>query len=268
MHADKLHVLNDIPPALEITSSLRKLMNKLKGTYMTNDGKGVDYSALRGSVMFQTYLLLTQQLRTVDLNTLAEDEKKAFFLNVYNALTIHAIALSDTIPQSVLDLGNFWETATYNIGGYGLSLDDIEHGILRRNATHPVKKKIQFSPDDPRVELVIKHPDPRIHFALVCGGKSCPAISVYSAENLDEALKTAAKSYCQQEVNVDKEKKQVTMSKMFQWYISDFAHTPQDLVRWVLPYLGSDQQDAASVLVSDPSLQVIYSDYNWQLNKI
>lgn len=51
--------------------------------------------------------------------------------DIYNALTIHGLAVCDTLPSSVLDISNFWRQTAYSIGGYVLSLDDIEHGILR-----------------------------------------------------------------------------------------------------------------------------------------
>ncbi|XP_041108187.1 uncharacterized protein LOC121316908 [Polyodon spathula] len=191
-----------------------------------------------------------------------------FITNVYNALTIHGIAASDTIPQSVLEIDKFWETTAYNVGGFNLSLDDIEHGILRGNAPHPSRTQPQFDSKDPRLQFSLRDRDPRVHFALVCGAKSCPAVSVYTTENLERTLSRAAESFCQQEVQVDISKKQVTMSKIFQWYMTDFASSPKELVRWVLQYLNRDQVEAASLLLSDPDLQVNFSSYNWQLNKL
>lgn len=268
MSSEYLNVLNRVSSAEEVAVSLQKLMNKLKGEYMTEAGQAINYTALRESDSFQRYLLVTQQLREVNLATLSEEENKAFFINVYNALTIHGIAASDTIPQSVLEIDKFWETTAYNVGGFNLSLDDIEHGILRGNAPHPSRSQPQFDSKDPRLQFSLRNCDPRIHFALVCGAKSCPAVSVYTTENLERALSTAAESFCQQEVQVDISKKQVTMSKIFQWYMTDFAPSPKELVRWVLQYLNRDQVEAASLLLSDPDLQVNFSSYNWQLNKL
>ena len=51
--------------------------------------------------------------------------------DVYNALTIHGLAVADQLPSSVLDIAHFWQVTAYNIGGLVYSLDDIEHGVLR-----------------------------------------------------------------------------------------------------------------------------------------
>ena len=50
---------------------------------------------------------------------------------MYNALTIHGLAMADQLPSSVLDIAHFWQVTAYNIGGLVYSLDDIEHGVLR-----------------------------------------------------------------------------------------------------------------------------------------
>ena len=51
--------------------------------------------------------------------------------DVYNALTIHGLAIVEQLPNSVLDVSNFWKLTCYSIGGMVFSLDDIEHGVLR-----------------------------------------------------------------------------------------------------------------------------------------
>lgn len=91
-----------------------------------------------------------------------------------------------------------WSKYAYNIGGLILTLDEIEHGILRSNAGHPAAKKKLFADDDPKMKLVIPTLDPRIHFALNCGAKSCPPIRIYQSEKLDKQLEIAAKSFCSQ----------------------------------------------------------------------
>ena len=53
------------------------------------------------------------------------------YIDIYNALTIHGLAVSEQLPRSVLDVSKFWQSTSYNIGGLVFSLDDIEHGVLR-----------------------------------------------------------------------------------------------------------------------------------------
>ena len=51
--------------------------------------------------------------------------------DLYNALTIHGLARQEKLPDSVLDIQQFWKKMSYNVAGHNYSLDDIEHGILR-----------------------------------------------------------------------------------------------------------------------------------------
>merc|ERR1712004_633993 len=119
----------------------------------------------------------------------------------------------------------FWSITCYNIGGLVYSLDDIEHGVLRANKGHPAAKKAQFSNDDPRSNVSLTSLDPRIHFALNCGAKSCPPIRIYKEDRLDSQLDTASKSFLQQEVKVTQGQTdaRVETSRLLLWYGADFG---------------------------------------------
>nr|XP_054757856.1 uncharacterized protein LOC129263970 [Lytechinus pictus] len=123
--------------------------------------------------------------------------------------TIHALAVQPELPRTVLEVQDFWKTSSYLIAGQVYSLDDIEHGILRRNKPHPSTKKCCFHDDDPRLAYIVDTLDARIHFALNCGAESCPPISVYTEQNLERALDMAAKNYLNQEITVDIDSKQM-----------------------------------------------------------
>lgn len=74
--------------------------------------------------------------------------------------------------------------------------------------------------------------DPRIHFALVCGAKSCPPIKLYAPANLEEGLGGAAEAFCQGDVDVDRAARSVAMSKIFK--VRDprpAGHVPRDTAR-------------------------------------
>jgi Protein of unknown function, DUF547 len=126
----------------------------------------------------------------------------AFFINVYNALIVHA-TVAHGVPANVVERLKFFKKANYVIGGARFSADDIEHGVLRSNAVAPgslaallrlpkMFQKPQFPKGDIRASLAISPLDPRIHFALVCGAKSCPPIKLYTPDNLDEGLQARA----------------------------------------------------------------------------
>lgn len=238
---------------------------------MSADGKGVDYKQIQGSQLFKDYRDdMAPQLQYAVLDNISENEKKAFFINIYNALTIHGLVEQSQLPESVLKVQQFWKTTSYNIGGNVYSLDAIEHGILRGNRSHPASIQPEFKPDDPRTKYVVKNLDPRIHFALVCGAKSCPAINVYSAENLDSSLDAATKSFCDQEVFMFTEVDQIRLSRLFQWYSQDFGNNDINVIKWMIPYLDKTKQDKANILLFKlekiKPVDIQYSEYNWQLN--
>jgi len=255
--------------ALDLSKDLQRLMLKIKGSFITEEGRAVDYSALKESDLFQEYVDRTKALKAVKLGNLEQKEKIAFFLNIYNSLTIHGLAMCESgLPNSVLEIENFWRRTSYNIGGYTFSLDDIEHGILRGNRPHPSGGKPLFEDADPRLRFTVTEVDPRIHFALVCGAKSCPAIRVFSAENLERGLDSAAKSFCTQEVCIDKNG--VILSRIFLWYKTDFGSTEQECLRWICQHLAKEEQDKLKSLMevtdSNSSIKISYSKYNWDLN--
>ncbi|XP_045176932.2 uncharacterized protein LOC123537321 [Mercenaria mercenaria] len=257
--------------AVDISKQMQKTMLQLKGEFILDDGKGVDYQKVKDSKLFHDYRdNLAPQLQYVGLDNISENEKKAFFINIYNALTIHGLVEQSTLPQSVLKVQHFWVSTGYNIGGLNYSLDDIEHGILRGNRGHPASLSPQFKPGDPRLKYIAKQLDPRIHFALVCGARSCPAINVYSGENIDRALDGATRSFCAQEVSMFTEVDQIWLSRIFQWYSQDFGHTDIDVMRWIVPYLEKHVQDRAEILLFKldkiKPIDIRYNEYDWNLN--
>jgi hypothetical protein len=89
--------------------------------------------------------------------------------------------------------------------------------------------------------------DARIHFALVCGAKSCPPIKLYAADTLDEGLDAAAEAFCASEVDVDATARAVSLSKIFKWYAVDFGADKAARLRFLLPHLSAGKAAALKV---------------------
>jgi Protein of unknown function, DUF547 len=142
---------------------------------------------------------------------------RAFWLNLYNALTLHAMADAG-IQNSVLESLGFFQRYAYQVGDHVVSLNQIEHGILRGNRAALVGLP-PFSRTDPRIKWVLPL-DPRIHFALNCGAASCPPIRAYQAANLEPQLTLATQSYlaeCRIEGNT------VWLPRLLSYYANDFG---------------------------------------------
>lgn len=251
-------------PATEVAASLQRTVLKLKGKYLSEDGKSVCYAELKKDDLFQEFQSQAEQLVHVSLADLNPIQRKAFFINVYNTLTIHALSKVEPLPKSLLDISNFWKHSAYNINGFVFSLDDIEHGVLRANSRHPAALSKPFKEDDPRLQFSMKELDPRIHFVLNCGGKSCPAIGVYSEANLEAALNSAAKNFLSETVQIDGNI--VHLSKLLMWYGIDFGSNDDEILRWVAQYLPDIQKTSIIQLLDSKRVKVVFDEYNWLIN--
>ncbi|NNE16964.1 MAG: DUF547 domain-containing protein, partial [Myxococcales bacterium] len=171
----------------EIAESLRKLRNLLKAEALDEHGQ-VDYTTLGGSPTFAEMKATSGLLQAIDPGDIRDDDSRiAFWINLYNVLAIHGV-LALGIRESVMEIPSFFGVVAYRVGDFVLTLDEIENGVLRRNAPHPATGTRLFGDDDPRLGLCPSHVDPRIHAALVCASTSCPPVAFYEASKLNEQL--------------------------------------------------------------------------------
>ena len=183
----------------------------------------------------------------------ADDARTAFWLNVYNA------AVQDDLrsdPGRYDSRIRFFVGSRVTVAGHYLSLNDIEHGILRRSKSvflfgyGPRLLQSRFERTH-RVDSL----DPRIHFALNCGAASCPPVAVYSADGLDDELTLASQSYLETEVDYALDDGVVRAPQLFRWYHGDFGGRSGTLA--LLREYGS--------LSVDDSPKVRYRSYDWSL---
>lgn len=204
----------------------------------------------------------------VDVFALSRNELLAFWINVYNALIIHAM-VENGRPKSSTDRLQFYQSNKYHVAGHNLSLDDIEHGILRGNRKTLLNffGARPFGPRDPRRFFALTPIDPRIHFALNCGAKSCPPIKVFSESNLDAALDGAVSSFCEGELHVDMKTNVITLSKILDWYKVDFGNNQEERLKWLLPHVDSDNKTKLEILIRKGGYSVVYAPYDWGINE-
>jgi len=171
------------------------------------------------------------------------------------------------LQKSVKEVNWFFDRITYEIGGYRFSLNDMEHGILRGNRRPPYRLFKPFQKEDPRLEFAVVPMDPRIHFALVCGARSCPPIGFYEAIQIDFQLELAAASFINSpQVKILSPEKIVLLSKIFKWYKTDFGGNDQALMNTLLIYLdGGEKKDFLKQNRSRVHLR--YQPYDWSLNQ-
>jgi len=164
------------------------------------------------------------------------DEQMAYWINLYNAVTI-VVILENYPLRSIRDISDPWDTPLIQVNGKELSLNDIEHRILR-----PIWK------------------DERIHFAVNCASLGCPNLSkrVYSSVRLEEQLNTARNRFLSHPRGARIEGNRIILSSIFHWYADDFGG--ESGVRNYIQRFGPSE------LAAHASSSRLKYDYNWRLN--
>jgi len=155
------------------------------------------------------------------LQQLDQDEKrKAFWLNIYNAWTQIGLTRNSEWYKS---RNKFYKKKFINIAGKKMSLDFIEHGILRKSKIKISLGYIsKFFPSAIEKKLRVDKLDYRIHFALNCGAKSCPPIAFYKPEKIEKQLDLATNAYLKSELLFDEKSLEVKLPAIFSWFRGDF----------------------------------------------
>ena len=188
-----------------------------------------------------------QSMQALMISTYNRFEQKAFWINVYNALTVDLI-LSRYPVASIRDInispGLFergpWGAKLLTIEGEKLSLDDIEHRILR-----PIWK------------------DNRIHYAVNCASLGCPNLQpeAYTGENTDALLERGAREFINHPRGVSIQKGRLQVSSIYVWFQEDFGGDPADLMEHWQEYADPPLADALQKYNGG-----LAHDYDWRLN--
>jgi hypothetical protein len=194
----------------------------------------VDYNALGKDPSFAA---IAQQLATYNPEKLNKIERLAFYINAYNYFAIKLVV--DNQPQdSIKDIGNFfspvWKKTAGKINGEEISLDFIEHQVLRKMG------------------------EPGIHFAIVCASMSCPDLraEAYNPEDLMQQLNDQIQIFLNTPKGLNIHNNELYVSKIFDWFGADFKQYGGVLafLRLYKPELS--RFDSFSTL-----------DYDWRLNR-
>jgi hypothetical protein len=243
-----------------VGESLQRGMLGVIGAFTRPDGR-LDYAGLRASTEWAEAAARAGALQAVSLGDLGGREARlAFWINVYNAMVFHGIVALG-VRRTVWEVRGFFARVAYRVGGFTLSADDVEHGILRGNARHGFLRRRCFGARDPRLALTVHPVDPRVHFAITCGAQSCPPIGVYRAAALDQQLDLAARNFLNQEVALD-EHGCVSCSRILEWYAEDFE-AAGGLGPVLLRYL--DPGPVREAVSARPRACDRYRRYDWAL---
>jgi len=215
---------------VKISVPNHKAFDALLSKYVSASGV-VDYKGLKSSeAALDGYLKTLESLKPS--NSWGREEQLAFWINAYNAYTVKLIL--DNYPvKSITDLhgGKPWDHKWIKLNGKTLSLNNIENDIIRPDFN-----------------------EPRIHFGVNCAAKSCPPLlnKAFTAGNLDSQLESQTKKFINNSAHNTLGKKNITVSKIFDWYGKDFGN----VAAFVSRYADNVQADA----------KVSFNEYDWALN--
>ena len=201
----------------------------------------------------QVSLLANADVADLHRQLSTDDKKKVFWINLYNAYT--QIILSKN-PQKYKNRNDFFSNKQVIVAGKKISMDDIEHGILRRSKikwSFGYFDKIFYSAFEKlnRVERL----DYRIHFALNCGAKSCPPIAFYTTDKIDDQLDIAMKAYINTETNYHAANNIIYLPEIMSWFRGDFGG--QKGIKKMLRKL--------SIIPANKNPSIRFKKYDWNL---
>jgi len=234
------------------------------------DEKGlVSYSALKAErARLDAFADALARLDPTIYQGWNDGDRIAFWINAYNGLTLKLIV--DNYPidssflrsivfpkNSIMQIPGRWKKVTFEVMGEPMTLDAIEHKVLRT----------QFD-------------EPRIHMALVCAALSCPELrnEPFVADRLEEQLDDQAREFLANEdkFRIDREKGVVYLSAIFDWFTGDFvgrygtgdpAGKRSEETQAVINFVGRYVSDADAAYLASGDYRVKHLDYDWTLNE-
>ena len=218
------------------------------GRYVQEEPTGEGTSVAYGKVSSDDKKALTAYIRSLtalDPRGYAKTEQMAYWINLYNALTVDLI-LRHYPVKSITKLGPWysfgpWDQTITKVADQALSLNDIEHRILR-----PIWK------------------DKRIHYVVNCASKGCPDLSkeAYTAARLKGMLADAARRFINQEKGVEFVDGRLVLSRIYEWYGSDFGSKEE-----LFAHLRANAKERLGVRLKKYTGPVDYR-YEWSLNDV
>jgi len=229
-------------------TSLHADWTRLLGKYITADDTGLnrfDYGALKASASDSAALdAYVASFADMNISEMAEDAQFAAWANLYNALTVQHIV--GRYPVKSIRSGYIvgpWKRVKTLADGERVSLDEIEHGILRE-----------------------QWDEPRVHYAVNCASYGCPNLlsQALEADTLDEQLDAGARAYINHPRGVTIRKNgTLQVSEIYKWFDEDFGGSKAKVVEHLLKYA---EPELAEQIRANP--KITKYEYDWSLNDV
>ncbi|MEO0587581.1 MAG: DUF547 domain-containing protein [Planctomycetota bacterium] len=213
------------------------------------DGGWIDYAGfVTDEAALDAYLAA---LGSADYEALSRDAKLAYLINAYNAFTVKLILdhWDGGQLESIMDIagGKPWDLRRWNLAGRTVSLNELEHEIIRKDFI-----------------------EPRIHFAVVCAAFSCPPLraQAYTADALETQLQEQTiYSFTHPrwlEFEGGGSGATLRLTKLLDWYAGDFTQVAPS----VEAYAGEFNDALGDHVAAGKSVSIEWIDYSWVLNDV
>jgi len=242
------------------TALLRKHVRLIRGGQATQ----VAYAGFKADrAPLKAYLDSLSAVTSATFGAWAKPERQAFLINAYNAFTVELILTRYPDLKSIKDLGSLlsspWKPKWIPLLGAKVSLDDIEHAMLRKRGDYD---------------------DPRVHFAVNCASIGCPALreEAFVAARLDAQMDEQTLRFMSDRTRnrYNAQRGRLELSKIFDWYGEDFRLGHRgiaSLAAFAARY--ADQLADAPANAADlreriraGGVDIAFTDYDWALNDI
>ncbi|KAJ5069618.1 electron carrier/ protein disulfide oxidoreductase [Anaeramoeba ignava] len=233
----------EIEGACLLSQELVNSVIDLFSSFYSISTEQIDFVKLSQSVVFSRFVNSTIKLQKVDLALLSEEERKSFFINIYNVLLSQS-AITNGISNDKAQITRFMTENRYKIGQNFFSLLDIRDGILRNNQSHSNKQKIipHFESGDIRTKYSIPL-DPRIHFAISGFNIHSPPMRAYDPNSINQELENSTKQYIEKHMKISHKTKKALLPYIFQLFASDFGSSPKNELEWISKFYQSAEEN-------------------------
>ncbi|XP_058758048.1 uncharacterized protein LOC131631271 [Vicia villosa] len=208
--------------------------------------------------MLRRFRSLVSRLEEINPRNLKHEEKLAFWINVHNALVMHALLVYGISANNVKRMSTVLKAA-YDIGGHTVSVEMIQNLILGCRLPRPGQwlrlwfpSKTKLKVRDVRKGYAIHRPEPSVLFALSTGGHSDPAVRLYTSKRVLEELQSAKEEYIQSNIVITKEHK-IILPKIVDSFAKSAGLGVSDLVEMVKLYLPESQRKSIQEFQSKTS---------------
>lgn len=209
----------------------------------------VDYAALKAAPRpLDDYLAQLAAVTKAEFAGWPEQERLAFLINLYNAATLKLI-IGHYPVKSIRSIGWLpgaaWKKEGVALFGQNVSLDHVEHGIIRHD-----------------------YRDARVHFALVCAARGCPVLreEAFVASRLDAQLDEQGKKFLGDPLKnrLDPATRTVHLSPIFKWFAGDFEAVSGSVLKFAAPFFP----EAAQRALGGGDFKIAHTAYDWTLNDL